>query len=291
MEFIMSNLRISQINGINNNTTFKGTEKEQTAEQPKKTMETKTKVFIGLGALAAATIGTLLVRKKLSNKTITRTEKEIAEQLKAFKTEKSEKVGATVEETITNVFGKDSGITPHTYDTSKEFHTITVYRDQGGYKDGWVNKNGIVSARQEKWSEYPDIKVASRSIMYVQNLERAGGDKGISVLKGTIEGTKNKVVRLTIADPSDFENRGEKITLCLISPNNKYTSAQKDLLKLAQNPKKINTDIIDNLTRFKLDYRDGLNYTHDEMIEKAGQYANLDYDLILSAIQSMAKGL
>jgi hypothetical protein len=63
------------------------------------------------------------------------------------------------------------------------------------------------------------------------------------------------------------------------------------LLKLAQNPKKITTKIIDTLTRFKLDERYDHNYTRDEMIKKAGRYANLDYDLILSAIQSMAKGL
>jgi hypothetical protein len=286
----MSDLRISQINA-NNSTTFRGAAKNKTAEQSNDTMSTKTKVFIGLGALAAATVGTLLVRKKLSNKTITRTAEEIAEQLKAFKTEKSEKAGATVEETIANVFGKDSGITPHTYDTSKEFHTISVQRDFGGYKSGIVNKNGIVIPSRETWEKYPDIDVASRPLMVCQNLEYAGGDKGISVLKGTIERTKNKVVRLTIADPTDFNDYGDKIVLCLASPNNKYTPAQKDLLKLAQNPEKINSKIIDDLTRFKLDYRNKRTFTDEERSKYYGQYANLDYDLILSAIQSMAKGL
>jgi hypothetical protein len=291
MEFIMSDLRISQINATSNNIPIKAEEKEQTAEQPKKTMETKTKVFIGLGALAAATIGTLLVRKKLNNKTITKTAEEIAEQLKAFKTEKSEKVGATVEETIANVFGKDSGITPHTYDTSKEFHTITVYRNQGGYKDGWVNKNGIVSGCRGKWRDYPDYTAVTQSITTVENLETAVSVKGITIQKGTIKGTKNKVVRLEIADPSVDDRCNTYIILSFISPNNRYTPAQKDLLKLAENPKKINTEIIDTLTRFKIDTRYDRNYTHDEMIKKAGRYANLDYDLILSAIQSMAKGL
>jgi pyrroline-5-carboxylate reductase len=66
-------------------------------------METKTKVFIGLGALAAATIGTLLVRKKLNNKTITKTAEEIADQLKASKTEKSVDIDDIVEETIADL--------------------------------------------------------------------------------------------------------------------------------------------------------------------------------------------
>jgi hypothetical protein len=99
----MSDLKVSQINTINNNTPIRFEGKEKTAEQPKKTMETKTKVFIGLGALAAATIGTLLVRKKLNNKTITKTAEEIADQLKASKTEKSVDIDDIVEETIADL--------------------------------------------------------------------------------------------------------------------------------------------------------------------------------------------
>lgn len=54
------------------------------------------------------------------------------------------KVGATVNEIIKNVFGKNSNITPHTYDILKEFDSISITRNYGGYKDGIATTKGTI---------------------------------------------------------------------------------------------------------------------------------------------------
>ncbi len=73
---------------------------------------------------------------KLDKKTVA----EFLPNTKSF--EISSKVGATVNEIIKNVFGKNSNITPHTYDISKEFDSIAIQRNHGGYKDGIATTKG-----------------------------------------------------------------------------------------------------------------------------------------------------
>lgn len=254
------------------------------------------KALIGLGALSAIAIGTLLVRKHFSTKMVDGALKkeesvvdELEQTLRQRATEQSPNKGKTVEETIANVFGKNSRITPHTYDTSKEFHTMHVLRDQAGYSHGIFNKYGIVP--EENFKDYPDHLVISRSVTSPQLLKSAGGNQRVSMLTGTFKGTENKVVRLAIFDPTSRNGNESEIIFSLISPNNEFTPAQNDLLKLGKNPECLDTDVINKLTKFKLDYRSPKTreLPFEEACKQKGKYENLDYDLFLSAIQSMAK--
>lgn len=66
--------------------------------------------------------------------------------------------------------------------------------------------------------------------------------------------------------------------------NNQYTPAQLDLLKLVNNPDKIDISIFDKIFKFK----PGNDANGKLIYENLGKYENLDYDLVLSVIQSMA---
>ena len=73
-------------------------------------------------------------------------------------------------------------------------------------------------------------------------------------------------------------------TIAILSPNNKYTPVQEDLLKLAANPEKFNAKIFDEIT-----HRSARPDVIAKDPDAINQYVNLDYDLLLSAIQSMVK--
>ena len=288
---IMISFQLSKFNTSNTLNTSNSVqlEKAEPVKESNESKSTATKVLLGAGALAAIVVGGLFYRNKAAAKkaaeAIAQAAKENAEKLKKLKTQKSVNAGETVAETIENIFGKESSIKPHTYDTSLEFHTIPCYRYSDGYKDGWVTKAGII---EDIPANIPDLPIVCRSISYVQNLEPICffKKKGIAIYKGFVEGSKNRVVRLEMDDP--FRLAGEsptKIIFSIISPNDKYTPVQQDLMKLAQNPEKIDVDVFDRISKFKNDIRDGKPMSR----ENYGKYENLDYDLILSAIQSMTR--
>lgn len=56
-------------------------------------------------------------------------------------------------------------------------------------------------------------------------------------------------------------------------------------LKLIEHPEKVDAEVFDKICKFK----DALDKDGNIILENVGVYENLDYDLILSAIQSMAK--
>ena len=248
-----------------------------------KSMSTSTKVMIGAGAVAALVIGGLLYHNSAMTKKAEEAARRTAEKLKNMKTHKSDNAGETVAQTIENILGKDSAIKPHTYDTAREFHTIPCYRDQGGYKDGLVTKAGIVDDINEN---IPDINLLSSAICHKQHLENVCRHDGINIYKGVVEGSTNKMVRFEMNDPSG--GGGRQVIFSIISPNREYTPLQKDLLKLAESPEKIDTSVFDRIFKFKNDVRDGKRISREDIVKYCGKYENLDYDLILSAIQSMA---
>lgn len=189
--------------------------------------------------------------------------------------------GATVAETIKNTFGEKASINPHTYDLSKESPVIAVYRNCGGYKEGVVGKEGIY------WDDYftkiPDGKCAGRAITSSsQEYTRIFGTKAFSVQEGVlnVDGAKRRVLRIMMDDPKGMGD-GTKIEFCIMSPNAGYTPAQKDLLKIVQNPKKIDIKVFETIA--------AMPRSLSELQESGCYYLNLNYDLILSAIQSMAK--
>ena len=185
--------------------------------------------------------------------------------------------GATIAESIENTFGKGSNIQPHTYDLSKESPVIGVYRNCGGYKDGMVGQEGRYFT--DSLTQVPDQKDIVTSISH-----SFGGDSGhgkISELKcldtDILENPDRKLVRFVMTDPNKDDT---KIILTVLSPNNEYTPLQKDMIKLINNPKKVDVPVFDKLTT--------VAETRQDMTE-GNLYKYLDYDVLLSAIQSMAK--
>ena len=227
----------------------------------------QSKLLIGLGALAAMAVGGILLHKSYKIKALAKKANEIADQINSLQAHRSLNTGATVQETIQNVLGKNSSIKPHTYDTTKEFHTMHVYRNNGGYKDGVFTRNGIID--NESWSLYPE---SERHI--ICDASCGGNSRSIN----------NKVVQLSVKDPARAEG-DTKIIFTLISPNNQYTPAQLDLLKLVNNPDKIDISVFDKIFKFK----PGNDANGKIIFANIGKYENLDYDLVLSAIQSMAR--
>lgn len=185
--------------------------------------------------------------------------------------------GATVAESIENTFGKGSNIQPHTYDLSKESPVIGVYRNCGGYKDGMVGQEGRYFT--DIFTEVPDQKDIATSISH-----GFGGDSGhgsMSELRALgskeLENPDRKLVRFVLPDPNQDDT---KIILTVLSPNSEYTPLQKDMIKLMENPKKIDIPEIDKLTTVAENVQD---------MKEGNLYKYLDYDVLLSAIQSMAK--
>ena len=156
--------------------------------------------------------------------------------------------GATVAETIENTFGKGSKIKPHTYDKSKEYDVITVYRNHGGYKDGWVNsKNEIVSGPGGVMLK--DNDTLRRSYMHADTLKAVGGNKkDFAVLEGTVHGSNRRQVQLYINGPErDTADRAIPYKINILSPDGNLTPVQKDLLELAQKPGKFDRRIFDRI--------------------------------------------
>ena len=201
--------------------------------------------------------------------------------------EKSSKVGATVQETIENVFGKNSDITPHSYDITKEFDSIPIYRNQGGYKDGTATTMGTIQNSVEGCKGGVRASAISHLCTANENgVTHLALEDGTHILSGTVSNYNNKVVQLCIPDVLGTKNKQSNtfIRFAFISPNNEFTPLQKDILKLAEHPEKINNEFLRTLTQFK-----PTNTPDGALIyENIGQYANLDYDLLLSVFQSMA---
>ena len=252
---------------------FRGEQTPVDAEQKSDTFEkqgmsTNKKVAISVGSLLGLIAVGYGIKKHIDTRSIKKVTNEAIEALKKGIYKKSANAGDTVQETIINVLGKDSVITPHTYDVSKEFPAIHVYRDCGGYKDGLVTPSGI------DVSQNPFTVLLNKATMNVPE-------------NGNVPDIKNKVVKLILADPKAFEGRPTNYMITIVSPNHNYTPLQKDVLKLIDHPEKIDVDVFDKICKFMK-----ANDDKGELIlENVGKYENLDYDLMLSAIQSMAKGL
>lgn len=189
--------------------------------------------------------------------------------------------GATVAEFIENTLGKGTNIQPHTYDLSKESPLINVYRNAGGYKDGLVGQKGRYYA--PNIVEILDKTDVLSSISHgFKNGKSYGSMSELASLDArTLENPDRKLVRFTLNSPHDIYTSGNSspYIITVLSPNNKYTPLQKDLITLIENPEKIDTSVFDKLTTVVETRKDWTN----------NMYKYLDYDVLLSAIQSMAK--
>lgn len=196
------------------------------------------------------------------------------ETLKLSNFYKPSKSGNTVQETITNVLGKDSKIKPHTYDLAQEADEFVVYQNLGGYHERFIGKNGV------RW-EYHGIDDLSNNLSRsITEGNRPGSlwtcGKGFNLGNGVgvVHGVRNGKY-ITILEMPDVSGResGTIIQLGFSSKTNKMTPLQKDLISLGDNPEKFDKTILDKITK----------------LGNRGKVENCDYDLMLSVIQSMAQ--
>ena len=184
---------------------------------------------------------------------------------------KAPTAGATVEESIKNVFAKASEkIKPHTYDMAKESDNIVISDYCYGFRSTIVNKqNQMIN---------PEIN---------RSLGMSSDDFRISSQSGTIQrgkvlvgnGIKDGKAFTTIEFPSCLENTdGSRVrnAITLLSPNAELTPAQKDLLKL----KDMSAEDIDLMADLTANIPGKGGYFDGTLI---------NFDAILSFIQTCAQ--
>ena len=185
---------------------------------------------------------------------------------------KAKNIGSSVEESISNVFGAESKVKPHTYDLANEGVEILSLRNYGGYYDVIATKEGILYEGAGKTSLNRAISNADK--FQDKAIRTAIGDKATVIHGVDREGKYVTILNMTDKNV-DTSGRGLSINLGMISNGKKPSPAQKDLLSLAEHPEKFDFSLIDKLT-----VKTNREVTGAE---------NMDYDLVLSVIQSMAK--
>lgn len=179
-------------------------------------------------------------------------------------------VGANIEETISKVFGAESKVKPHTYDLAKEGEEIISLRDCGGFYDVVATKEGVL---YEGGGKTTLSRAISNSDNFWKKATKTPIKDGASITHGVDK--DGKYVTILNMPDNSVAGRPTTITLGLISRNSKMSPAQKDLLSLAEHPEKFDASLIDTVT-----LKNSPEVTGAE---------NMDYDLVLSAIQSMVK--
>ncbi|MBO7673247.1 hypothetical protein J6S88_07570 [bacterium] len=183
--------------------------------------------------------------------------------------------GATVEETIKNVFGEGSKIKPHTYDLSQEGEYIMSQRNFGGFHEHMAIKDGIVYEPNYMTDLSDSLGVALYSPQKIKNYVCANVKDGYYIQHGTYGGKY-----VTILTGPELKGSGISMSLGIASRGKNMSQAQKDLLSLAEHPEKFDASYIDKLT-----LRNSVNGNGSDH-----GIVNLDYDLAYSIIQSMARG-
>ena len=187
-------------------------------------------------------------------------------------TYKAKTTGTTVAETIENVFGKGSKeIKPHSYDLAKESDHFLYVRYRGGYWDRCVTKEGVL--REPRYFNIDKALSESYSNIngFLQNPQKVSKVGKEAVITHGI--TDGKYV--TVMDIPERTREGISMKLGFISKDGKPTPFQKDLLSLAENPERFDYDLIKKTL----------------INEKNALGDHMDYGLMLSVIQSMAKGM
>ena len=185
---------------------------------------------------------------------------------------KAPTAGATVEESIKNVFAKASEkIKPHTYDMAKESDNIVIMDNYGGFRTTIVNKqNQIIN---------PDI---NRSLGMSSDDFRIDYSPSGVIQRGKVlvgNGIKDGKAFTTIEFPSYLENTDgsrARNAITLLSPNAELTPAQKDLLKL----KDMSAEDIDLMADLTMCIYNKDGYFGGTLI---------NFDAILSFIQTCAQ--
>lgn len=136
---------------------------------------------------------------------------------------KSETAGATIQESVDNVFGKRINIKPHTYDLSKEADRIATAQNTGaeGYIDITVRADNMIADGCNHANTIGVYGTASKpkGVPYV--IKRGMSKDGTPYVQITFDDLRSKY--------SDARN-----AIRLLSPGKDLTPAQMDLLKLEE---------------------------------------------------------
>lgn len=172
---------------------------------------------------------------------------------------KSKTAGETVQESVINVFGKETKVKPHTYDVSKEADRIaTAQYGAGGYNDITVTSDNMIADRLNH----------KNTINLYDRVATLASSENACIVSGMRDGKPVVSISYRAGNRDDVLNAIE-----LISPNAELTPAQKDLLKLKDSAAKLDVSDLQMTTR-PID----------------SNYGQTNFDAILSAIQSMAAG-
>lgn len=184
---------------------------------------------------------------------------------------KSKTAGATIQESIENVFGKNSIIKPHTYNPADEAEYICGYIDKGGYKDLAINSKNMIADGANHKALFASVN--SRYISHV-------GTRA-TIQQDVYEGQ----TYVTMLIPNG--RSGDKLVLA--SKDGKtLTPAQKDLLsldaKLSEDDMKLFEQLFSNYGP------NGQIVSANDVIKNGEtQLGMANYDAILSTIQTLAQ--
>ena len=175
----------------------------------------------------------------------------------------------STENAIKKVLGNDSKIKPHDYDLSKEADCIATrqYSAMFGYKNVTVtSENMIVPDRN--WTN----TVVSRSV------DVPKGTNAV-ITQGKYKGKPEVTLSYRSADAA---KNGTDMTnsITLLSPGDKLTPAQKDLLKLKKSAKSMDIKPYQKIT-------DCCDYA----VKEADMSKNTNFDVILSLIHDSASSI
>ena len=184
---------------------------------------------------------------------------------------KSKTAGATIQESLDNVFGKNSIIKPHTYNLADEAEYIGGYIDKGGYKEFAINSKNMIADRLN----HKALGVSGNN-GYVSNV----GTRA-TIQKDVYEGQ----TYVTMLIPNG--RSGDK--LILVSKDGKnLTPAQRDLLSLEG---KLSDDDMKLFEQLFSNYGPNGQIVSANDVIKNGetQLGMANYDAILSTIQTLAQ--
>lgn len=258
----------NQQNINNSNHTQKTIEhKSQDDKSNKKSLGTGIKVAIGTGLVALASAGIYVATRGRikANKLAQDFAHDMDIINKAPKVETKFK-GKTVQEAIDGFLGENSGIKPHTYDLSKEYPMLEITRYDEGYKFLFVTPDGFI-----------DKRVVSKACGH------------------PLTGLKQKTDRYdSTFVHKEFDRSDAKMSIKILSPNDKITPLQKDLEKINGNQKLKEefAEYLDRMSQFKVRFKNGginpLNSSREEILQNAHLFEPADYDTFLSVIQTLA---
>ena len=171
---------------------------------------------------------------------------------------KSKTAGATIEESIENVFGKGSIVTPHTYTDDVELVVMSNNTSGAGFHINVVDKENIIADRLN-WKASKGLSSGCCAPGYTQSLE----NEVPKIISGNHEGR----TFVTISYGKSHNGPAYGLTLFGKKGSTEFTRAQKDLMELD----------VTNLTKEQIDML--------SQLPRDGQNAN--YDAALSLLQTL----